>query len=329
MDTTLRDSDPENHRRPHLILLVPRGEAVRNFLYSDTLPLLSENARVTLLSVIHDAHFRERFEPHVDAILPLKHYPASQATNYIHMLVHEAHFDWLGSQVAENRWEVRLHGARTPMGRVKVRLERAFLGLFANRQIIEALVKLERRLHLLSPGADAFHKLFSELKPDLVFNTSHIHGQEAHLPVKVAHDMGIPTVGFIFSWDNLTSRSRIFEPYDYYLVWHQKMRDQLVSIYPNIQPENVLVTGTPQFDFHFKPEYWLAREALCQRIGVDPSRPFVLYTAGIDRHFPEEHRTVELIIRLLREMDVTPQTATGRAHLHQGHQPGDGGSIRA
>ena len=38
--------------RPLIVLVVPRGEAVRNFLYSDTLRLLSEQARVVVLSVV-------------------------------------------------------------------------------------------------------------------------------------------------------------------------------------------------------------------------------------------------------------------------------------
>lgn len=48
-------------KKPHIVLIIPRGEAVRNFLYSDTLRILSENASVTLLSVIHDDAFVARW----------------------------------------------------------------------------------------------------------------------------------------------------------------------------------------------------------------------------------------------------------------------------
>ena len=141
----------------------------------------------------------------------------------------------------------------------------------------------------------------------MVFNGSHIHGQAAELPVKIAHRMGIPTVGFIFSWDNLTSRSRIFVPYDYYFVWHESMKKQLLSIYPKISEERVIVTGTPQFDFHFKTEYHLPREKLARRIGIDPSRPFIFYTSGIAKHFPEEHRHVGFIANFLNQNGLKPQ----------------------
>ena len=113
--------------------------------------------------------------------------------------------------------------------------------------------------------------------------------------------MGIKTAGFIFSWDNLTSRSRIFVPYDHYLVWHEGMKRQLLEIYPRIDPDAVHVTGSPQFDYHFDPERALPREELARRVGIDPGRPFILYTTGISNHFYDEHLHVEEVIRILRE----------------------------
>ena len=51
---------------------------------------------------------------------------------------------------------------------------------------------------------------YKKIKPDIVFNCSHIHGPGADFPVQVAAFNGIPTSVFLFSWDNLTSRGRIF-----------------------------------------------------------------------------------------------------------------------
>jgi hypothetical protein len=179
--------------------------------------------------------------------------------------------------------------------------------IFANNPSLHALTRLEQHLNWKLRPTKEFDELFEELQPDLVFNGSHIHGLAGELPLRVAKRMGIPTAGFIFSWDNLTSRSRIFVPYDYYLVWHDQMKRQLLSIYPKIQQNQVFVTGTPQFDFHFSQDFSLSREELCRKIGIDPNRPFVLYTTGIWNHFYEEHRHVELVIRLLNEIDVRPK----------------------
>jgi hypothetical protein len=85
------------------------------------------------------------------------------------------------------------------------------------------------------------------------------------------------------------------------------MRDQLLSIYPSIEPQRVFITGTPQFDFHFQPKFWLSRKELCSRIGVDPDRPIVLYSTGMAGDFPEEFRHVEVVIQIMRELDIRPK----------------------
>lgn len=42
---------------PHILLIIARGEAVRNFLYSETITVLRQRAHLTLLSVLNDADF--------------------------------------------------------------------------------------------------------------------------------------------------------------------------------------------------------------------------------------------------------------------------------
>lgn len=296
-------------RKPHVVVVVPRGEAVRNFLYSETLRPLSEQARVTLLSVVDDEPFLRRFRPFAERIVSLKEYPAPKVAAYLRTLTENAHDRWLWSAVARNNWELRDRRAAEEGKRIQRWLVKLTARLLANSPSLHALTALEQHFFWKDRPTREFDELFAEIKPDLVFNGSHIHGLAGEFPLRVAKRMGLPTAGFIFSWDNLTSRSRIFVPYDYYLVWHAHMRDQLRSIYPRVRAENVFITGTPQFDFHFKPEFRLAREELCRRIGVDPKRPFILYTSGIWNHFYEEHRHVESIIRILDglPLDAKPQ----------------------
>lgn len=287
----------------NVVVVVPRGEAVRNFLYSDTLPALSERARVSVLSVVEDEGLLAGVREDVEEITPLRHYPPAPWVSRLRVLVENSHDRWLWSEVAKNNWELRDRRAAVQGKRLQRVLVKASARALAWRPALRALTRLEQQASLRTSDTREFEELFRRIKPDLVFNCSHIHGIAGELPLKVAHRMGITTAGFIFSWDNLTSRSRIFVPYDHWLVWHEGMKWQLLGIYPEIPAARVHVTGTPQFDYHFKPEYDVGREALCKRIGIDPARPFVLYTAGIAHHFFEEHRHVELVINLLREMD--------------------------
>lgn len=286
------------------MIVAGRGEVIRNFLFSETLPRLAEEAEVTVLSVVTDEEFLRHFEAHTARIVPLEHHDQPRLAVYLRTLVENAHDRWLWSAVARNNWELRDRRARERGRMGRRRLVKLLARILAHRSVLEGLTSLEQALTFRLRPTRTFDELFARLQPDLVFNGSHIHGPAAELPARVAHRMGLRTAGFVFSWDNLTSRSRIFVPYDTYLVWNEGMRRQLLEIYPRVREDRVVATGTPQFDFHFKPAYRLSREELCGRIGIDPGRPFVLYTAGIDNHFFDEHLHVERVARLLAEIDL-------------------------
>ena len=65
--------------------------------------------------------------------------------------------------------------------------------------------------------------------------------------------------------------------------------------------------GTPQFDFHFHSENFFSRNELAKREGLDPSRPWVLYTTGMPNHMPHEEELVELIADTLKTFPNSPQ----------------------
>jgi hypothetical protein len=85
------------------------------------------------------------------------------------------------------------------------------------------------------------------------------------------------------------------------------MKKQLLSQYPEVLPQNIVVTGTPQFDFHFKSEFVMPRESLCAGMGLDPARPFVLYTTGLDTDFLDEHKFIEGMIEYLNDPALKPK----------------------
>lgn len=291
--------------KPHIVLIVARGEAVRNFLYSDTLRILSREARVTLLSAIHDGKFIQRFGPLVERIIPLPELTEKWIVKFLRELIDMAHYRWIWTEKVKNKWELLDFKARTPKQKLRVKLFKAFARLFAPRVGLNFLAFWEYHLSILLNPTPFFKQTFDELKPDLVFNCSHIHAPRGEMPARVAHKMGIPTATFIFSWDNLSSRGRILPPYDHFLVWHEGMQAELLNLYHFIKPRQVHITGTPQFDYHFKPEYQLTREQLAEHIGFDPKRPFVLYTTGMERDFPGEVGHVRTVIEILKEFDPT------------------------
>jgi hypothetical protein len=308
--------------RARIVAILPRGEALRNFVYSEALDEIARSAEVTVLSVIPNGEFREILRARYPNVLPLRASEDRWVVQILREILDMSHGRWLWSEAARERWRLRSVEAVTPAQKLKLGIKRLACYPFANRRGLEMLSRVECVTSRWLSSADEYIQLFKELKPSLVFNSSHVHSRVAIQAVQAARALDIPTATFIFSWDNLTSQGRIIPPYDYYLVWSEAIKDQLLSIYSAVRPEQIFVTGTPQFDFHFRPEFYWSREEFCQKVGADPARPIVLYSTGMANHMPGETHLVESVAAMLREMTdlgppqlmvrVYPKDRTGR-----------------
>jgi hypothetical protein len=293
--------------RPRVVTLLPRGEAIRNFVYSGSLQKLSQNVDITVLSVIPSAELRELLSAGPFSLQPLRSHREQWPVRFAREILDMSHGRHLWSKAAQERWMLRDHDAQTVPQKFKRLTRKACSVPFANTTGLELLSKFERSLSRMLATTDEFLNLYKAIQPEIVFNSSHVHSVNAIQAVQAAQWLGIPTATFIFSWDNLTSQGRIIPAYDYYLVWNDDIRKQLLRIYPSVRPDQVVVTGTPQFDFHFRPEYHQSREAFCQRVGADSSREIVLYSTGMANHMPGEEKIVEGIADLLKKFPSQPQ----------------------
>jgi len=116
-------------------------------------------------------------------------------------------------------------------------------------------------------------ELIEEWKPDVVVSTHLAIGYGRRL-VTVARKLGIPTVGNLVSWDN-AYRPLMVRP-DIATCWSEQNKLELTSLCGYF-PEEVKVIGAPAFDAYLEtPGHW-SREELCQRLGLDPSRPILLF----------------------------------------------------
>ena len=245
-------------------------------------------------------------EPYVDKIIQFKEYKENRLVVLFREIIHTAHYQWLWSEAVKYYWGRHNNRVRDNIReKIKLHIWRIFGRVFAFRPMLRFGTKIERWLSWTFRPTRYFDNLFEELNPNLVFNCSHIHGTKADLPMRVASGKRIPTAVFIFSWDNLTSRSRIFPPYDHYLLWNEKMAHQLIELYSSeINRDQVHVAGSPQFDFHFNPKFQWEKQKLFNEIGLDMNRPYILYTTGMDSDFHKEDRIVEKVIEFIKELEI-------------------------
>ncbi|RXR21858.1 glycosyltransferase family protein [Flavobacterium stagni] len=125
----------------------------------------------------------------------------------------------------------------------------------------------------------SYIQLLKKDQPDLVFFT---HQRPSYLApfLYAAQRVKIPTCSFIFSWDNLASKGRMLGTFDYFLVWSQLMKDELLQFYPNTNPEGVKIVGTPQFEPYFLPHYQTEREAFLKRFQLDPAKKIICFSCA-------------------------------------------------
>jgi hypothetical protein len=294
------DRDPDAAR---VVAVLPRGEAIRNFVHTGALAEVARRARVSLLTVLPSDRIHRALADQFDDVHELWPSRLPRTVGYLRELLDLSHGRWLWSEAARERWRVR-DAEADGLPQVSKRVaKKTVASMFANRLGLDVLSRAESAASLASGAVADYRKLLARLQPSLVFNGSHVHCAEAVQAVYAARSLRIPTAAFIFSWDNLTSQGRIIPFYDYYFVWNEELAEQLLRIYDRVRPEQVFVTGTPQFDFHFRPEYAWSREEFCARVGADPSRPIALYSTGMANHMPGEPLVVEGIADMLARME--------------------------
>jgi hypothetical protein len=96
------------------------------------------------------------------------------------------------------------------------------------------------------------------------------------LLLRCARRLGIPSLCIVLSWDNLTSKGYMAARPDRLVVWNERMRQEAIELH-DYAPEDVEVAGVAHFDIYQRPAELLDRGAVCARLGLDPSRPYVVF----------------------------------------------------
>ncbi|HYO82126.1 MAG TPA: hypothetical protein VES20_12045 [Bryobacteraceae bacterium] len=149
------------------------------------------------------------------------------------------------------------------------------------------------------PEVRGYQDVLRAFRPSVVLSTSQ-QAPRVLAPVLAARSLGMRTVTFVASWDNLTSKGRIAAPFDHYLVWSEHMKGELLRFYPHVAAERVHVTGTPQFDCYADEELRWTREEFCRRVGADPARPLICYSGGDEGTCPDDQHHVRILMSQVR-----------------------------
>jgi hypothetical protein len=81
------------------------------------------------------------------------------------------------------------------------------------------------------------------------------------------------------SWDHLSSKALIREAPDRVFVWNATQKREAVDLH-HVPGDRVVVTGAQCFDQWFERRPSLPREEFCRKVGLDPSKPHILYVCS-------------------------------------------------
>jgi hypothetical protein len=142
--------------------------------------------------------------------------------------------------------------------------------------LVAGLRALERTLEL-PPEVTG---LLERERPDAVLVSPLMtHSSQQVLYLRAARRLGIPTALCVASWDNLPSKGLIHEVPDLVAVWNDAQRDDAVRLH-GVPPDRIAVTGAPRFDEWFDRSPTTSREEYCERLGLPPDRPHILYVGS-------------------------------------------------
>lgn len=128
-----------------------------------------------------------------------------------------------------------------------------------------------------SPPKRVFDEL-KKIRPDVLCVTSlafTLYHPDHDFAI-AAKRMNIPVVSFIPTWDNLTTKTKIYPIADLYFAWNNWHKKELIE-YHNVPSERIKIIGAFIF------EQWLydlqptPREEFCKRYGFNPAQSIECY----------------------------------------------------
>lgn len=122
--------------------------------------------------------------------------------------------------------------------------------------------------------------------------------------IYVAQKLKIKTATFIFSWDNLASKGRMAGNFDYYLVWSNLMKSELLEFYKSIFPSQVSVVGTPQFEPYILARYGYSKDNLIEKFELIKDNPILLFTCN-DTSSENDPLYLDILCKFIKEGALT------------------------
>lgn len=296
MQFSADETNPVRHGKVLLLSSSPLVDRV--YLHTNFVRTLAEENEVTVWATSAKSKDYEAMWKRLDAkvqvfpeILPFKEFPY----NYLRRL---NEFVWDYRFLIPSRISAQRH-VRTKSQAFYIRalkIPARCLALLRTEQMLES--RLEKLLLSYSRSPETA-RLLRELKPSVILSTGPFQFEQPAVYAE-AKKLGIPTIAYITSWDNITTKNRMVFDYDAYIVWSEQTKKELEEFYPQSKNKPIYIIGAPQFDVFFQNKFYQTREEFCRDQNLDPALPIIVYAVGSPNFLQEHHGAIHLAERIVK-----------------------------
>lgn len=285
----------------NILLLIPDGVGVRNFVVGPFLQTASRDHDVHALHVIPPSLLANYQQTNADRKVfwhPISKFQDRPLAFTLRNSLSYSQTYWVNNFAMKTMRSRAVNGSWKT--KAAVLTAKAIGYAAASPTGIQWLEKVHNYAASKLPEVQTYQSLFQKIRPGVLF-CSHQRPPTIIPPVLAARSLGIPTATFIFSWDNLSSKGRIAAPFDHYLLWSEHMRGEMRRFYPQVSPDRLHVVGTPQFDPYGDMSLRWTREEFCKRVGADPNRALICFSGGDAGNSLEDHHHIRALMELIRD----------------------------
>lgn len=270
--------------------------AVRNLIRTGVLDQVAKSFEVVLVAPFaEDPAFREEFEG--SGIVPVS-LPIEDAG--LRLLARRVMLTALQRRaIREQKIDTLIiQEERLRRSRPWYHLLRSLLATADRGRLMESLA---RRVWQRGWAADAMYReLFARYQPAAVVSV-HPYSPTDWPLLWHAQRRGVPTIGVVHSWDNVTARYVMPFPPSRLLVSSEELKREVLHYYSWLRPEDVVATGAPQYDLFVDPDRVETREQFLTGLGMDPERALITFAGGGEVLFPHEGKVAEMLAEAVEE----------------------------
>lgn len=281
-----------------ILVLLPDGIGLRNFVYTD----FAQTAQKSGLKVVYWNGSPLDLSPQYEQVWfdqkPV--HPATNIYKYIKTKV-ELTLNEKRSGDAVYRTYYFEMPLRNTADRIKKIAMRLMLPFYQSEKGLQRVHRKIESLERSTPHYQNLKQTLQTVKPAMVFCTNQRHLSTV-AAILAARDLGIPTAALIFSWDNLP-KATMFLSTDYYVVWSDHMKRELMYYGRTISEDQILVTGTPQFEPHANRQGVVSREEFCQAHGLDARRRYICFSGDDVTTSPHDPIFLSDTARAVRQLN--------------------------